>query len=132
MARFISQLKDFRKAAIEEIDQTKRAISLELFSSVIRDTPVDTGRARGNWQMTVDNPATSSALRLDKQPKGAPPGPELMNELVSGIRGLGHTNYLTNNLPYIVALEYGHSQQGDAMVRKNIARLQQILRETLK
>lgn len=128
---FEKKLKAFRVASIQDADKTKRAVAFSLFSSIVKDTPVDTGRARGNWQATLGAPAASSSLRRDKR-KG-PPGPEVSQEILANLPGLGKKGFLTNNLPYSMMLEMGSSQQAPAgMVRKNMARIQGILRKALK
>jgi len=49
-----------------EVDQVQRAITIEIFNSVIYNTRVDTGRARGNWQTTVTTPASGDIEATDK------------------------------------------------------------------
>ena len=110
--------------SLEKVERIDRAIKLELFSSVIKDTPVDTGRARGNWQTSVSAPKTNTIERRGEAGS--------LNEMRNNLGGLDSTTYLTNNLPYIEALEHGHSIQArspDGMVRKNIARINQIIRQ---
>ncbi len=111
----------------EKVDADRKAITLELFNSVILDTPVDTGRARGNWQTTKNTPAGGQIERLD--PGGGQATQEAAEQVLSSISD--GTLYLTNNLPYIMPLEYGHSakQAPTGMVRKNLSRITQILRE---
>lgn len=120
---FIDQVAQFAQKARDSINETQRAIVLELFSSVIMDTPVDTGRSRGEWLTSSGTPVTTLANRLDMS------GLEAVTDIVAAIPKSGDiTMYLTNNLPYIGALEYGHSNQAPSgMVRKNIARLEKII-----
>jgi uncharacterized protein involved in outer membrane biogenesis len=96
---FDSQLTAFLRASDAKIERTVRAVKLELFRSVILDTPVDTGRARGNWQATIGSPATSEIDNTD------------MSAALAGVTSnLGKVNdvsFLANNLPYIEALEDG-------------------------
>jgi len=106
----------------KSIEEVMRATALELFSSVIKDTPVDTGRARGNWQASIGSPedgetnATESAALAKVRS-------------VSNGWSIGEVIWLTNNLPYIRRLEYGYSQQAPGgMVRKNVARIQRIVK----
>ena len=46
----------------QEIDELNRSIILELFTSVILDTPVLEGRLRGNWLITSGRPGTGTEL----------------------------------------------------------------------
>lgn len=119
---FESQLNAFVSGTEKKIERTVRAVKLELFRSVILDTPVDTGRARGNWQATLDSPATEEIEN------------ESMSVALAGVAAnLGKINdvsFLANNLPYIEELEDGSSKQAPAgMVRRNMARVQRLINE---
>jgi hypothetical protein len=106
------------------LEKTRQAVVLELFGSVIEGTPVDTGRARGNWQTSINTPKDSAIGRLD--PSGRAAGAELESNLGQ----LGDTVYMANNLPYAERLEEGYSRQAPAgMVRTNFARVEQILKD---
>lgn len=124
---FASDVAKYAKLAGASVDEAGRAIVLELFGSVIKDTPVDTGRARGNWQTSMDSPATGETDRKGEGPALA----EVSQQAASF--GAGKVIYLTNNLPYIYRLEYlGWSQQSpDGMARKNVARIQSIVRKAV-
>lgn len=120
---FSADIAAFAKASGASLDETVRAVTIELFTGVITQTPVDTGRARGNWQCTDATPAGDTIDRLD------PTGSEAIAEIVAKAGGVGSVTYLTNNLPYILPLEEGHSTQSPpyAMVRGNFARVQSIV-----
>jgi len=124
---FASDVAKFAKLTNSSLDETGRAIALELFGSVIKDTPVDTGRARGNWQTSMDSPATGETDRKGEGPALAEVGQQTASF------GAGKVIYLTNNLPYIYRLEFlGWSQQSpDGMARKNVARIQSIVRKAV-
>ena len=120
---FASDVEAYAKKAGASLDETSRAIVLELFGSVIKDTPVDTGRAKGNWQTTIGAPASGTVDRLGESEALA----DVSQQTASF--GAGKVIYLSNNLPYIYRLEYdGWSQQAPGgMLRKNVARIQQIV-----
>lgn len=120
---FASDVEAYAKKAGASLDETSRAIVLELFGSVIKDTPVDTGRAKGNWQTTIGAPASGTVDRL-----GESEALSDVNQQTASF-GAGKVIYLSNNLPYIYRLEYdGWSQQAPGgMLRKNVARIQQIV-----
>jgi len=99
------------------LDETARAIQIELFTGVIEDTRVDTGRMRGNWQTNVGSSTDSRLNRLDKS--GSQANSEVKNRVKSGV-----ITYFTNNVPYVLVYE-----QKDGMVAKNMARIQTILRK---
>lgn len=101
------------------VDQTARAITLEAFTSVIENTRVDTGRAKGNWQTTTGQPALGTIDRLD------PEGTAAISEAASNIKPAS-LNIISNNLPYIEKLE-----ELDGMVGRTDARLDRIIREKI-
>lgn len=123
---FASDVAKYAKLAGASVDETGRAIVLELFGSVIKDTPVDTWRARGNWQTSMDSPATGETDRKGEGQALA----EVSQQAASF--GAGKVIYLSNGLPYILRLEYGWSkQQPGGMVRRNVARIQSIVRKAV-
>lgn len=74
------------------------------------------GRFRGNWQVTFDSPAVGETGRIDKS------GAETMADGSTMIEtfkvGMVDTIYFSNNVPYAVPLEFGHSTQAPhGMVR---------------
>lgn len=119
---FTLDIKKFSQKTGSTLDESARAIKISLFNGVIRDTRVDTGRARGGWQTTTGSPATGSVDRLDQVPQGSNGG-EAMNEVVKNVRGFT-VDYLTNNIPYIIFLE-----EKDAMIDKNMRRIERIVKE---
>ncbi len=106
-----------------EIEQLARGTIISLFTAVIKDTPVDEGRLQGNWQTTANSPAPGKKQR--KGPGGA------IAEAHTTVTKPG-IHYLTNNLPYAETIEFdGHSKTKApaGMVRKNVQRLESILRK---
>jgi hypothetical protein len=116
-------------------DQVVRKICLDLTSSIILKTPVDTGRARANWQTTLGAPATGTVASTDKG--GAASITAASN---AASKAKGNVFWITNNLPYIAVLEYGLYGEGpntiggfskqapNGMVRISIRELERALR----
>ena len=102
----------------EDMGKFARAMKIELFSGVIRDTRVKTGRLRGNWQLSEGSAASGEIDRASTAPAGTVPS-EQASEIERGSSEDGVT-YLVNNLPYAIVYE-----EEDAMVGRNVARLQQ-------
>ncbi|WP_237133808.1 hypothetical protein [Pseudohongiella sp. O18] len=109
---FLSDMNRITKRISSDVDQLGRAVKMEVFSGVILDTRVDTGRARGNWQASENVPMSGEVDRLDTN------GSAVIDEVSSKINGIS-LSYLTNNLPYIGVLE-----EKDAMVARNVQRVQ--------
>lgn len=105
-------------------DQIVRTATLDFFSGTIKSTPVDTGRARGNWQTSVGTPVDGTLERDD------PGGSAAIAEVTAKTpNGAGQETFMSNNLPYIESLENGNSQQAPAgMARINLARVQRIVK----
>lgn len=108
-----------------------RKIGLEAYRRIVLKTPVDTGRARGNWDMTIGSPATGASDTigpLEPKPAGWKSG-----DVTSGLQAIQslkpfETIYITNNLPYIRRLEEDSwSQQFTAgMVASTVQELQNL------
>lgn len=99
------------------IDNKIRAATIGIFKGIRKDTPVDTGNARNNWQCTIGAPFVGEdASGSDEQILRTIP------------RRAGSVVYLTNNVQYIQPLEYGHSTKSpNGMVRINVARFEGLL-----
>ena len=76
----------------------------------MQKTPVDTGRARANWNGSMKDPdytTTESTSVAGAQAR-----------LATGVRGFdlfrGETFYMSNGLPYIERLDEGYSKQAPA------------------
>ncbi|GAA4652080.1 hypothetical protein GCM10023116_43640 [Kistimonas scapharcae] len=126
MSKFSSVVSSFRSDSIRKAGEVRKAATIELFRGVIMDTPVDEGRARGNWQATTENPATGQLDIYDEDGRGTV---AVATSVVTG-SGDDQTLWLSNNLPYILGLEYGRSDQApQGMVRRNMARVANNLRK---
>lgn len=83
------------------------------------------GRFRGNWQVTINQPAIGETGRVDPQ------GSETLsagNAAISAYTIADQSVWMTNNVPYAMRLEYGHSSQApQGMVRLVAAEFQQIV-----
>jgi hypothetical protein len=117
---FEDDLRAFEKKATSRIRLFRRALILKVSARVIFRTPVDTGRARANWQATLSAPASGVIDSEDKTGESAMAA--VRSESEKTWSDDDRSFFLTNNLPYIEALENGHSQQAPAgMVAITIA-----------
>lgn len=119
---FVSGVNDFCKRAEDSGDKIVQTVCADLFSRVILDTPVDTGRARGNWVPAIGAPSNS----VDNN-KFDGSGQSTVSAAVSVSRSakMGDTIHLTNNLPYIKKLENGYSKKSPrGMVGINVTAIQ--------
>ena len=115
--------------AKEALDATLREIIIEVGGSLIRMSPVDSGRFRGNWQFNLMTPDNSTTDNVDKE------GAETLARIVAGASTFtaGQVAFITNSLPYAIPLEYGHSKKApEGMIRVTVARFEQIIQEAIK
>ncbi|WBA79555.1 hypothetical protein [Endozoicomonas sp. GU-1] len=126
---FSGVVSSFKSDAIAACGETRKAVAIELFKSVILDTPVDEGRLRANWQATTDNPATGQLDIYDENGGGT---------VALAVKTVNQSNndqvlYLVNNLPYALAIEYGHSDQAPkGMVRRNMVRISGLIKKAIR
>jgi hypothetical protein len=111
------------RAVAENADKLVRRVALAVDSAVVLGTPVDTGRARSNWQAQLDGPAEGTVGTLGGVRKGfegtggavAQRSIAKAKEVIEGYDGdRNSTIHLTNNLPYIGRLNDGWSAQAPA------------------
>lgn len=133
---FSRDVEAFAKKANEAVETVVRIVVFEVFAGTIAGTPVDTGRARGNWQVGVGfAPSGVTDRKAQTGPVDSPGAKSAALGQIGSLRvTLGETYHLVNNLPYIERLEFdGWSGQApEGMVRKNIARVQGILRKAVQ
>lgn len=121
---------DFRRKFNAFVERAKgnqdlvvRKVALDLMTSLVMKSPVDTGRFRGNWQ--VQYSLTPRTLELVDRTGAATLASAQMDLSAFSI---GRMLYLVNHLPYAVPLEYGHSKQAPAgMVRITVTEFDQFL-----
>jgi hypothetical protein len=120
---FADDIQAFASKTEHKMDLAVQKIALELFSRVILKTPVDTGRARANWQVAI-GAAPDGTLELED--KSGTATISAATASASGLRA-GDVIFLVNNLPYIQRLEDGYSGQSPAgMVGLSIQEFRQI------
>lgn len=138
---FAKDFERFAKLTNASLDQTGRAIALDLFGSIQEDTPAETGRARGSWQTTIGTPANGDPVRTLSAAQA-----ELRQKATEF--KMGSVIWLTSNLVYIGKLEFGGYGTGQyatnkttrdgysvqapyGMARVNAARIQSIVRKAV-
>ena len=91
----------------DEVNREARAVSINLLNGLTRVTPVDTGRARGNWFVGINK----SNRNIEQERKAF----EAIQQGVGVVSSAKQLNYpeivISNNLPYIEKLNEGHSKQ---------------------
>lgn len=110
MEKWSIDLAKYAEKAADDVKEVRNTFAFMLFGSCVRKTPVDTGRARGNWQISVGQPA-QEIDRLDSKKKGSEPAFSKVEKTKMDKADGDEDIYISNNLPYIGKLEYGYSKQ---------------------
>ena len=92
MGKFADGVTRYRLKVEQLSLQGFRKVVLDLDTKVVERTPVDTGRARANWQANIG-------------PQPQSQGGDIATTVAA--LTLGDTAWLANGLPYIRVLEYG-------------------------
>ena len=144
--KFGEALARFAKAETPERARLlHRRLTLEALTRIVRRTPVDTGRARGNWQTSVGAPATGVIDEVDPQTAAGSTRSQKLGDfnpakstavtrdvgavVARGIDALDPlkpfgVTFIANNLVYIEPLENGHSKQApEGMVAVTLAEI---------
>ncbi|MCP4987576.1 MAG: hypothetical protein GY928_16415 [Colwellia sp.] len=79
----------------KESNNKLRSVYFTGLDSIVKGTPVETGRAKSNWFLTTGSPSSATTTIIGDDDVNLP-------KVV-----VGKKIYLTNNLPYISTLEYG-------------------------
>lgn len=126
MSSFSITVGKMAQEAVRQLHREEKAVVFSLFKSTILDTPVLTGRLRGNWAFgTTKEGRTSNAL--DK--KGTVTI-AAMRAGVASVQGFRKPVFLVNSLPYAWGIEFGGRSPEKAplgMVRKNVIRIARLV-----
>lgn len=127
MSDFDQIILNFAEQTAEQIKELRTEVHKELVSSVIGDTPVDTGMARRNWQAAKDSIPTG-IIPYAGDPSAA--GAQAVSEAQAQAFGEDGTFYFVNNVHYVPYLENGTSKMAAVgMAKKNVERIKNNLRQ---
>jgi hypothetical protein len=111
---FSAQIAAFCAKAQGNADLVVRKVAFEMFSRVIQKTPVDTGRAKSSWVVSINAVPTDVPIAFDKS------GASSIERVTATTLEMkaGDTITMCSNLTYSRRLEYGWSGQApNGMVR---------------
>lgn len=144
---FESDVRQFSENAKARAVRIVKSSALELFKRIVSRTPVDTGRARANWQIDLNGISENAGVNFQGE-RGEPRDKEdharrdmnaarATQEAISkgtakvegGVDEHTRKICIFNNVVYIIPLEYGHSkkQAPEGMVRISVAEWPQIV-----
>lgn len=113
LTEFSIRIRGVGKDLSKRADRLTAQVLLVCAATVVLRTPVDTGRARANWQANAGDPAPGVAPTPASPSAGPTEALARAQRVAAAYKG-GKALYLTNNLPYIGALNRGHSKQAPA------------------
>lgn len=123
MSGFGDQLRSFSRSTGIRFDKIVRKVCLDLTRDLVLLTPVDTGMAKSNWFLGTNRVSSTETTAS----KNGAPSLGRASEFASTLKA-GGVFFIVNNLPYIMALEYGHSKQAPAgMARITVERFQALV-----
>lgn len=128
MADFMDVINEWIEETEKKIDDVLQTVVLQLGKTLVTLSPVDTGRFKGNWQLSIDSTTSASLLRED------PDGYATLAEMASKVNSFtaGQIAYLQNHVLYGHDLEYGSSKQApDGVVRITAMRFNRIVNEAV-
>jgi len=106
--RFNAEIEKFAKNLTpDEVVKLQKKVVFDALNKILMRTPVDTGRARGNWQVSIANYPFGEVRSTDRG------GGTTTQKGAAALANLTpfQVVYIANNLPYIQALENGSSKQ---------------------
>lgn len=128
---FARILKDNFEQANQRAVNFVKKIAIGGFDDVSINTPVDTGRARANWNISRVSPDTSQSYGAmgETEKEATRNANKVIREKSNNFERLelrlGDDIYFTNNVPYIVPLNDGsESREGDHFVELAIQQME--------
>ncbi len=102
LAQFNAALTASEKKIKGDFKKFHQQVIAELFRRIVLRTPVDTGRARGNWQIELGGPAQGTLEVVDKSGDGT-----VLKEIAK-LQDIPPFSlvHISNNLQYISYLEH--------------------------
>lgn len=128
MGQFKQGIDVFTRKVENRTDSVVRKLVTAIARGVVTKTPVLTGRARGNWHLSLNAPTFASRNMYDKT------GGRTIAEIRATIPkpAQGHNYFIQNHLTYIKLLEMGRSLQApQGMVRLTLLEVDGMLREAV-
>ncbi len=131
---FESDMNKIQRKFEKGLHNATVATLLNVTTQVIKGTPVATGRAKANWQATINTPANGTVDAVDTSGPSSG-GKTLQAAMPVAQNAVGKTYYLTNNVPYIGILEFVPNftkLTETGWVRKSVKKFNKILAQNIR
>jgi len=124
LANFNKALDESSKRIHGDFQKFHRQVCLEVLKRIVLRTPVDTGRARGNWQTEIGKQASGT---LDVEGSAGEMTDFSIGNAITKLADIPAFSivHLTNNVSYVYYLEYDRrsSQAPEGMVEITLSEL---------
>jgi hypothetical protein len=126
---FGKRVKKIAKEMEDKLNRKMMGLAITIQQALVLSTPVDTGRARANWQVTLDTPAKNEVeasggnahvgFVRDEAGRFTKRFPSAQEAIARAQATLAHRRpeqniFISNNVPYIKRLNEGWSAQAPA------------------
>lgn len=121
-------MRHFAEKCTTNMELAARIASANLLRSVVLDSPVDTGRFRGNWFIQFDKMPIQTDTTDKSGGRAIERGIKKLKDFKLGMPKI----FILNHLPYSIELEYGHSKQAPSppgIVRLAVQRFDSFMRQ---
>jgi hypothetical protein len=128
LIKFNKEIDDFVKKVPQKALLIQKKTVLEALRRLVLKTPVDTGHARMNWQVTIGNPANEEIEGYDKE------GKKTIARGLAAIKDLSAYKvvWISNNVTYIEFLEDGSSKQApEGMLAVTVEELRMMFKKAV-
>ena len=139
LKQFAQDMRNLAASLPEKSNEIRKQVARTVNFDLLQTTPVDSGQAVSNWQATLNTPAEDTRPAYVPSPEGRmkrgvwthtadpeatrqaniAPAIEAANQVIDAAKP-DDVIHFTNNLPYIQALDEGHSTQAANFVDRAI------------
>jgi hypothetical protein len=96
------------------LEREVKEASVQVLETVVRRTPVDTGKARANWSVAINSGRPPSVEKEETDPSGEATIAAGALTILTTKRQPGEVVWISNAAPYIERLNEGWSSQAPA------------------
>lgn len=110
--KFGAAIQKWSMGAEADFKKVMKALAFEVHERIIDRTPVDTGRARASWNLSINEPDLTVAPEPKKKSrKAALESAQAARASLPDFDPFTDTIWITNAVSYILRLEHGSSKQ---------------------
>jgi hypothetical protein len=128
MSSFMDDLNRAETAFQRQADRRTRRVALAALQEISNGSPIDKGTFKANWNVspdTIDRSADLAKTNADVQAMTQKATAVITNQVKCGT-----TTYISNSVPYALALENGYSPQApEGVVEPAVTRIQNAIKD---